>query len=88
MTQSKPTQAAKSLEGTYVFDDDLMDTPLQANHKLSSIQFIHMKQFHLNTLSDPCVIPFLFHLFVYMLVTRAYYIFQAGLELTMSASAS
>lgn len=35
-----------------------------------------------------CVIPLLCHVFVYMLVTRAYYTFQTGLELTMSASAS
>lgn len=55
MAQWKPPQTAKSLKGIYVFDDGLMDTPLQANHKVSSIQFIYIKQSHLNTLPDPCV---------------------------------
>lgn len=78
MVRRKSAQTAKSLEGTYVLDGHT----LQANHKLSSIWFIYMKDSHLNTLPDPCV------MFVYVLVTRAYYLFQVGLELTMSALAS
>lgn len=42
----------------------------------------------MNSFADMCVIPLLFHVFVCMLVTRAYCIFQAAQELPAPASAS